>query len=196
MIVGLTGGIGSGKSTVSKMFQDLGAPVYNSDDEAKRIMATSDDVRKAIIALLGDKAYEGKNVNRNFIAQKVFGDKGLLVRLNAIVHPAVREHFAAWSALQEYPYVIQETALIFENGIQKNYDLVLLVTAPVELRIQRVIARDGTTRAKILARMAHQLPDTEKIKLADIVIENIDMMTTSKKVFQIHERLMAQTLET
>ena len=122
MIVGLTGGIGSGKSTVAKMFMELGVPVYDSDAEAKKLMATSPEVKSKIIELLGNEAYSNDVLNRSYIANKVFKDPILLEKLNGIVHPAVREHFLKWVKRKETPYVIQETALIFENDAHDKYD--------------------------------------------------------------------------
>ncbi len=192
MIVGLTGGIGSGKSTVADLFRLQGVPVYDSDAEAKRIMEDSNAVRKAITAEFGSNAYIGKKLNRNVIAQEVFNNLHRLNRLNAIVHPAVRKHFKEWSEQQEFPYLVQETALIFENEMQGNYDVVLLVTAPEEVRVRRVMERDGVTREQVLARMANQLSDKEKIALADHVIQNLDLNTTTAIVGKIHEQILEQ----
>ncbi|MEM8506801.1 MAG: dephospho-CoA kinase [Bacteroidota bacterium] len=192
MIVGLTGGIGSGKSTVAHLFRKHGVPVYDSDVEAKKIMEGSEEVRQAIINQFGNKAYSGQKLNKTVIADEVFGNRDRLKTLNAIVHPAVREHFWKWVEQQEFPYVIQETALIFENKMQGNFDRIVLVTAPEETRIQRVIERDKVSKQQVRARMANQLPDTEKIKEADIVIQNLDLNTTEAKVTEIHHQFMEQ----
>jgi len=187
MIVGLTGGIGSGKTTVAQFFVELGVPVYNSDTEAKKLMNSSKKLRKAIKDLFGKDAYKKKKLNRSFIAKKVFDDEKLLEKLNSIVHPAVRKHFKAWVKEQESPYVIQEAAIIFEQGNQGFYDWVILVTAPKEVRIARVLARDRELdRSKIEKRMANQLEDDEKMKLADYLIENLNLKTTKKKVSELH----------
>jgi len=187
MIVGLTGGIGSGKTTVAQFFVELGVPVYNSDTEAKKLMNSSKKLRKAIKDLFGKDAYKKKKLNRSFIAKKVFDDEKLLEKLNSIVHPAVRKHFKAWVKEQESPYVIQEAAIIFEQGNQGFYDWVILVTAPKEVRIARVLARDRELdRSKIEKRMANQLEDVEKMKLADYLIENLNLKTTKKKVSELH----------
>ena len=129
MVVGLTGGIGSGKSTVGKLFKELGMPVYDSDKEAKKLMRSSKKIRKAIKALLGDEAYKDKKLNKGYIAKKIFDDKSLLLKLNSIVHPKVRTHFSKWVEKQQSKYVIQETAIIFENSMQGFYDKIILVTA-------------------------------------------------------------------
>lgn len=192
MIVGLTGGIGSGKSTVAKMFRKLGVPVYDSDHEAKVLMVTSPKVRDGLIKLFGEEIYDDEgNLNRKFIADKVFKDAALLQKLNAIVHPAVREHFLEWAAGQSTPYVIQETALIFENNAQDKYDQTILVTAPMEVRAHRVMARDGVDREAVLDRMRNQMTDDEKTDLAHFRIENIDLKSTKNKVKQLHAKLLA-----
>ena len=190
MIVALTGGIGSGKTTVAKMFRKLGVPVYNSDKEAKKLMRSSKKIRTAIKAILGDKAYDGKKLNKDFIASKVFKDKSLLKQLNAIVHPAVRIHFMAWSSKQGAPYVIQEAAIIFENGMHEFYDKIILVTAPLELRVHRVIERDSISESEIVNRMKNQWEDSRKIKLSDYVIENLSLKDTGLKVQEVHKLLL------
>lgn len=189
-IIGLTGGIGSGKTTVSGMFAELGVPVYNSDLEAKRLMQTSTSLRKKISALLGDEAYKGKSLQRPYIAGKVFKDADLLKKLNAIVHPAVKKHFRKWVARQDFPYVIQEAAILFENGSYTAFDSMILVTAPEEIRIGRIQERDGSTRESILERIGHQWKDDRKAALADYVIENTDLALTRNQVAVIHAELL------
>lgn len=191
IIIGLTGGIGSGKSTVGKMFIELGVPVYNSDDRAKKLMITSKIIRKQLINLFGKKAYKEEELNRAYIAKKVFKDADLLSQLNSIVHPEVRKDFIRWTKKQNTDYVIQETALLFENKAQEFYEKVILVTAPRELRIERVLYRDKNSRAQIIARMNNQLDDVVKTKLADYIIENIDLKRTSLKVLNVHARILA-----
>ncbi|MCM4152133.1 dephospho-CoA kinase [Arenibacter sp. N53] len=190
MIVGLTGGIGSGKSTVGKMFQKLGVPIYNSDIEAKKLMSHSKKIRKEIEALLGKQSYLDGVLNREYIAKSVFQDKELLQDLNKIVHPAVRRHFINWSRRQKVPYVIQEAAIIFENGTNEFYDRIVLVTAPTEIRIQRVVDRDGIAPAEVKKRINHQWPDNQKEELSDFIIKNIDLEVTEKEVCQIHHKLL------
>ena len=190
MIVGLTGGIGSGKSTVASMFQKLGVPIYNSDVEAKKLMGRSKKIKKDIEALLGKESYLDGEPNRGYIAQKVFKDKILLRDLNNIVHPAVRRHFKSWCKRQNTTYVIQEAAIIFENGTQKRYDKIILVTAPRDIRIQRVVDRDGITAEQVMARMDNQWPDSEKEKFSDFIIENIDLEATEGEVLKIHHKLL------
>ncbi len=190
MIVGLTGGIGSGKTTVAKIFKDFGVPVYNSDKEAKRLMKSSKKIRKAVRELLGDDAYTGKTLNREFIANRVFQDKSLLHKLNVIVHPAVREDFTSWAKKQGSAYVIQETAIIFENSMQSFYDRIILVTAPEEIRLQRILARDDGSKSKVLDRMRNQRKDSEKIPLSDFVIDNVELDQTYLKVQEVNKCLL------
>ena len=195
MIVGLTGGMGSGKSTVAAFFRELGVPVYDSDEEAKLLMVDSEDVRKDIIQLFGPGAYHGEKLNKAFISKIVFNEKEKLKQLNAVVHPAVRKHFSDWVQSRDFPYVIQETALIFENKAQKNYDTVILVTAPEQVRIQRVMDRDAMSEAQIKARLGNQLSDETKIPLADHIIENIDLKQTKKDVGKLHKIILTKALK-
>lgn len=190
MIVGLTGGIGSGKTTVANMFSELGVPVYNSDVEAKKLMHSSKTVKKGIRQLFGDESYLDGKLNRSYIAEIVFRDKIILDRLNKIVHPEVKKDFQNWCATQDYDYVVQETALLFENNAQDFYDKVVLVTAPINLRIKRLLERDDTSEQDILARMENQLNDGDKIPFADFIIENIDLDNTRLSVQEVHEALL------
>lgn len=189
-IIGLTGGIGSGKTTVAKLFVALGVPVYDSDKEAKILMNTSKVLIKEIKELLGEEAYKESELNRRYIAGKIFKDKKLLQKLNAIVHPAVRENFLQWVSEQNTSYVIQETALLYENNAASLYDAVILVTAPEELRVERVLHRDATTKEAVLARINNQLSDKEKIAKANFILENIDIKETEQKVEALHKSLL------
>ena len=190
MVVGLTGGIGSGKSTVAKMLEELGVPVYNSDIEAKNLMVTSKVLKRKIVALLGEQSYSKNELNREYIASLVFNDRALLQKLNEIVHPAVRKHFIKWSKKQDHPYVVQETALLFENGSNYLYDKTILVTAPKDIRVARIVARDGSTKQQVLQRMQNQLGDEQKLALADFVIENIDLDRTVIKLRELNKALL------
>ena len=191
MVVGLTGGIGSGKTTVAQMFRELGVPVYDSDKEAKRLMVTSKEVKDSIIDLFGKQAYTVDGLNRTFIAEKVFKDRELLEKLNGIVHPAVRKHFLDWAQRQESPYVIQETALIFENGAADKYNYTILITAPKQTRIQRVVERDEVGKESVRDRIQHQWEDDKKAGLADFTIENLDLKKTKEKVNLLHLKLLS-----
>jgi len=190
MIVGLTGGIGSGKSTVAKMFKKLGVPVYNSDKKAKKLMKSSKKLRASIKSLLGNDAYDGKKLNKAYISGKIFKDKSLLDQLNTIVHPCVRKDFISWAKKQKAPYVIQEAAIIFENDLYEFYDKIVLVTAPEKIRLERVMERGGASRSDVLARMKNQWQDAKKIKLSDYVIDNLALNDTIIKVKEVHKLLL------
>lgn len=196
MKVGLTGGIGSGKTTVAEMFMGHGIPVFNSDNEAKKLMVESEELKAGIVSLFGEKAYQDGVLNRKYIASKAFGDDTLLENLNKLVHPAVRKRFKEWLTAQDAPYVIQEAAILFENGVYKEYDAMILVWAPKEQRIQRIIERDGSKREDILERMNHQMDDAEKSALADFIIENINLEHTALQVLDVHEQLLQLATKT
>ncbi|MFI8378141.1 dephospho-CoA kinase [Leeuwenhoekiella sp. NPDC079379] len=195
-IVGITGGIGSGKSTIARYFNErYYVPVYYADKEAKTLMNT-DALRGQIINLLGDKAYINNTLDRKYIASKVFKDSKLLEQLNKIVHPAVGAHFEKWCDAQEAPYVLKEAAILFENGTQSLCDFVILVTAPEDIRIQRILERDQTSIEEIKNRIDKQWDDFKKIPLADFVIENIDLEISKKRVSEIHLQLLAAPINT
>ncbi|MGB7842156.1 MAG: dephospho-CoA kinase [Salinimicrobium sp.] len=189
-ILGLTGGIGSGKTTVAGFFRDLGVPVYIADDEAKVLMNAEPQLKTAIIDLFGEKAYKENRLNRKWIASQVFNDKEKLEKLNAIVHPAVGKHFEQWKLEQKSAYVVYEAAILFEKGGYKKCDLNLMITAPSERKIHRLQKRDNSTIEEIEARMNNQWPDERKAKLADFVIENIDISRTREEVLSIHRKLL------
>jgi len=189
-IVGLTGGIGSGKTTVAKMFSKLGVPVYIADVEAKKLTNSSKVIHRKLIKLLGEEAYSGESLNRAFVAEKIFNDKGLLKSVNEIIHPKVAAHFKKWASKQHTSYVIKEAAILFENGSYKECDTVILVTAPKPIRIERILARDKISKAEIEQRMDNQWSDEDKIQLADIVINNIDLEATKKRVEEVHKTLL------
>ena len=189
MIVGLTGGIGSGKTTVAKLFKELGVPVYNSDLRAKKLMKNSREIRTAVIDLLGKDSYVLERLNKKYIADKVFSNKELLQKLNAIVHPAVRNDFLRWVKSKKTSYVIQEAAILFENSSYSNFDKIILVKAPKKVRLERILERDNGSKEEILARMENQWDDSEKIPLSDYIIENIDLDQTKLQVEQIHRQL-------
>jgi len=185
-IVGLTGGIGSGKSTVASMFKELGVPVYIADLEAKKLTNTSKVIRKKMIDLLGKEAYNNGGINKEYVANLIFNDKKLLNKVNTIIHPKVAQHFKKWKDKQKGVYCIKEAAILFENGSYKNCDYTILVTAPEETRIKRVIKRDNTKREDVLNRIKNQWSDREKTILANTTLQNIDLQTTQKKVYETH----------
>jgi len=190
IVIGLTGGIGAGKSTVANYFKELNVPVYIADEEAKRLMHSSKTVRQKITDEFGSEAYLNNKLNRPFIASIVFNNKSKLAAINAIVHPSVSNSFKRWTGKQSATYVLQENAVLFENNTAQKFDYIITVTAPVEERIKRVIKRDTTTRAAVLARINNQLSDKEKIERSDFVIHAIDKTTTKKEVLKIHEKLL------
>ena len=189
-VLGLTGGIGSGKTTVAGFFRELGVPVYIADLEAKKLMETDEKIRASIIDIFGEEAYNNTTPNRKFIASKVFGDKEKLDRLNAIIHPAVADHFEIWKREQHAPYVIYEAAILFEKGGYKKCNHNLLITAPYERRIERLQKRDRSTLEEIEARMRNQWSDERKAELADFIIENKELSQTQREVHQLHEILL------
>lgn len=170
--VGLTGGIGSGKSTVAKVFLAMGIPVYNSDDRAKKLMTESIEVVNSVKNLFGDDIYENNQLNRQKLASIVFNNKEKLGQLNGIVHPAVAKDFAHWKAEQKSYFVVKEAAILFEIGAYKELDYNILVTAPVDTRIERTIKRDNTTKEEVLSRMKNQWEEKQKIPLANFIIDN------------------------
>lgn len=174
MIVGLTGGIGSGKTTVARLLETMGCVLYNSDDRAKELY---DDaaVKAEVIALLGAEAYHGGGeLNRQHVSKKVFSDKGLLQQLNGIIHPAVKRDFEAFVKRFPGQIVIKESAILFETGIYKDLEATILVSAPLEQKISRVMKRNTVTREEVEKRMQAQWADEQKIPLANYVIGNAD----------------------
>jgi len=189
-IVGLTGGIGSGKTTVAKQFNALGIPVYIADDEAKLLMNTSKIIKKQLIALFGENAYKDKTLNRPYLADKIFNNAENLEKMNAIVHPEVAAHFKAWVAKQQAPYVLKESAILFENGAYVNCDYIITVTAPLPLRMERLLKRDDTTEEKIQAIMNNQWNEEAKIEKSDFVIVNKDLKETQLQVQLTHDKIV------
>lgn len=171
--VGLTGGIGSGKTLVSSVFKELGISVYNADTEAKRLMETDPDITRLINSFLGPKSYQKGKLNRKFISDVVFSDKVKLETLNSIVHPAVRQDFEKWVLDKaNEPYVLKEAAILFESGGAETVDYTIFVKADMNTRIKRVVERDHVSAEQVRRRMNHQMDDQEKEKLADFIINN------------------------
>ncbi len=189
VIVGLTGGIGSGKSTIAKMFEDLGVAVYYADDEAKKLMNTSPQIRIKLIDEFGEKTFENGNLNRAYLAEIIFNDKEKLQIINAIVHPEVDKHFKNWVSKQKGIFVIQENAILFESNKQDSFDYIITVTAPKETRIKRVIKRDKVSEQQIISRMKNQFDDAEKIKNSNFVINNINLSQSKQQVKNIYQKL-------
>ena len=185
-IIGLTGGIGSGKSTVANYIASKGIPVYIADEEAKKIMER-EDVKQKIQNLFDQSVFNSDNsLNRKKIAEFVFNNPDKLKELNAIVHPEVQLHFKNWlKEHKNYPFIIKEVAILFETGGNKQCDKVILITAPEVLRIERAMKRDNLTKKDILVRINNQLPDFKKKKLSDFIVENINLNNTFLKIDEI-----------
>ncbi|MBF4485295.1 MULTISPECIES: dephospho-CoA kinase [unclassified Flavobacterium] len=184
-VIGLTGGIGSGKTTIANYFATMGVPVYIADDAAKKVMQ-SDNIIQQIKTTFGDSIFENKILNRAKLAEIVFNNADKLAQLNAIVHPAVKSDFELW--LQEnkkYDYVIYEAAILFESGRYKECDVIITVTAPEEIRIERVVKRDNTTREQVLSRMKMQWNDEKRISLSNFVINNSNLKIAKEEVVKI-----------
>lgn len=184
-IIGLTGGIGSGKTTIANHFRVAGIPVYIADDEARKIMQSAEIIAE-VKTKFGTTIFENGILNRQKLAEIVFNDPDKLKLLNGIIHPAVKKHFANWILnYKDNPYVIYEAAILFESGNFKNCDKIITVTAPLQSRIDRVIQRDNTTRENVLKRINTQWDDNQRIAQSDFVIENIEPESTKVEVGKI-----------
>jgi dephospho-CoA kinase len=188
-MIGLTGGIGSGKSVVAKVFATLGIPVFNADEEAKRIMQTSTEIKTKLIEQFGTDIYNESGLDKEKLASIVFNDPFQLQLLNAIVHPLTIQAAKDWAAKQTSPYVIKEAALIFESGAADGLFKVIGVTAPLSLRTHRVMQRDVITKDQVDARMRNQISDTIKMRLCDYVIENNNQQMVIPQVLEIDKAI-------
>jgi len=193
-VIGVTGGIGSGKTTVVNEFKKISVPVYIADERSKYLLAHDADIITEVSNLLGDEAYVKKEdqiiPNKAFIASQVFNDSGLLKSLNEILHPAVRKDFEQFLSKQNASYIVYEAAILFESGGDRICDHVILVTAPIEERIKRVISRDEVTESQVRARMKHQWNQLQKLNKSDFVIENTDLNKIPKYVRSINSFLL------
>ena len=185
--VGITGGIGSGKSTVCRLFEQNGIAVYDSDARAKALMAESATLREQLVAEFGAECYNDQGLNRAYLAGRVFGDEVELRRLNGIVHPAVKDDFRRWADAQRGAYVVLESAILFESGFDAEVDTTLAVMAPMEERLRRTAERDGTDMEAIKRRMEHQLSDDELHARAARTIVNLRMDYLESDVEQLHK---------
>lgn len=185
--IGVTGGIGSGKSTVCELLRDRGVAVYDSDSRAKQLMAESDALREQLIAAFGAECYNAEGLDRAFLASKVFGNEEALQQLNSIVHPAVRADFQAWAEQQQSPYVVLESAILFEAGFESEVDATLAVMAPMPMRLERTMARDGVDKESVMRRMEHQLSDDELHRRASRTIVNINREYLEGDIEQLHK---------
>jgi dephospho-CoA kinase len=199
VIIGLTGGIGSGKSIVAKVFESLGIPVFNADATAKDIMNTNTIIKTKLIEAFGNEVYSNtidkngnatETLNRAYLSKLVFSDPFQLEILNAIVHPITIQAAIDWAAAETAPYVIKEAALFFESGAAMGVHKIIGVSAPKSIRIQRVMHRDDCNREEVLKRMAHQIDESLKMKLCDFVIINDDQHLVLPQVVALHEKLL------
>lgn len=188
--VGITGGIGSGKSTVARVFEVLGIPVYYADDASKRLMNENEQLKEQVRKAFGEQAYVKGALNRPYLASVVFSNPGMLKLLNTIVHPATIRDADAWMQEQTAPYAIKEAALIFESGAQEHLDKVIGVYVPAAVRIHRVMQRDSVTREDVISRMNRQISETIKMKLCDYVITNDGQQLLLPQVVKLHEELV------
>lgn len=187
--VGLTGGIGSGKSTVAKIFEVLGIPVYYADDAAKRLMNEDKELKAAITRHFGNESYINDQLNRSYLASVVFNNEEKLALLNSLTHPATILDASRWMQKQHSPYIIKEAALIFESGSNEQLDYVIGVYAPAPLRIRRTMDRDHITQEEVLKRISRQMNEEEKMKRCDFIIINDEQQMLIPQVLAIHERL-------
>ncbi|MCC6635872.1 MAG: dephospho-CoA kinase [Chitinophagaceae bacterium] len=190
--VGITGGIGSGKSMVSHIFNLLGVPVFDADKAAKQVMLDNKLVREQLINSFGENVYLNYELNRSYLAKMVFSDEHLLKKLNAIVHPATIEEGEKWVSKQTAPYVIKEAALLFEAGSAEDLDYIIGVFAPQHIRINRVMKRDNVSRQDVLNRMSKQIDEAIKMKLCDFVIVNDEQQMVIPQVLNLHKQFMEE----
>ena len=187
--VGLTGGIGSGKTTVAKIFELLGVAVYYADDAAKRIMNEDKELRAAIQKQFGEESYRDGELDRSYLASKVFNDSFQLEILNSLVHPATIRDAADWMNQQTSPYTIQEAALIFESGAAEGLDYVIGVSAPTQLRTKRTMERNNVSHDEVVKRINNQLDEEIKMKLCDFIIQNDEQQLLIPQVIGLHQKL-------
>lgn len=188
--IGLTGGIGSGKTTVAKIFELLGVPVYYADDAAKRIMNEDEDLKIAIQKQFGKNSYKDGLLDRTYLASRVFNDPFQLEILNSLVHPATIRDAAQWMNQKQVPYAIKEAALIFESGAAEQLDYVIGVSAPAELRIKRTMQRNNSSYAEVVKRMNNQLDEKIKMRLCDFILYNDEQQLLIPQVIEMHEKLL------
>lgn len=192
--IGITGGIGSGKTTVCNIFETFGIPVYYADQNAKKLMNSNPYVKKSIKNILGNSAfYKNGQPNKAFIASKIFSDKNLLSQINQIIHPAVQREAERWAEQFNksiIPYVLNEAALLVENGGYRSLDALIVVTCPEDIRIKRVMKRDSISHAEVMKRIKNQLPEEEKIKVADYLIINDGNLPLIPQIWAIHQKIL------
>ena len=194
--VGLTGGIGSGKTIASKIFEVLGIPVYQADVAAKRLMESNPVLKNQLIEQFGNDAFVDGKLNRSYIAEIIFNDKEKLQLINSLVHPYTIQDGIEWMKKQTTPYAIKEAALIFESGSQSNFDYIIGISSPQTLRLNRTLKRDNINRELVLERMENQLDEETKMKLCDFVLLNDERTLLTTQVLAVHEKLIALSKST
>lgn len=187
--IGLTGGIGSGKTMVARIFSILGIPVYYADDRTKMLMNTNDALRGSIIKHFGEQAYKGNELNRSFLASIVFNDKEKLDLLNSLTHPVTINDAEEWMRQQSAPYALKEAALLFESGATEKLDYIIGVYAPQHIRVKRVMERDNLPAAEVMKRISNQLDEEMKMKLCDFVITNNEQQLVIPQVIELDKKL-------
>ncbi|MDR0755041.1 MAG: dephospho-CoA kinase [Prevotellaceae bacterium] len=191
--IGLTGGIGSGKTVVSQIFKNIGIPVFCADSEAKKAYYDS-EVRKQIINIFGEKIYiNDTHIDKQRLASEIFNDKQLLEKVNSIIHPAVHKQFENWFVKQKSTYIIHEAAILFESGFDKVMDKIIVVNAPQDLRIMRVMYRDKQSYQQVIKRMENQMKDEERNACADFIINNYMNIPLLPQILKIHETVASLT---
>lgn len=189
--VGLTGGIGSGKTLVCNVLEKLGVPVYYADSAARRLMNSNTDLINKIVGMFGNEAYKEESINRLYLAEQVFGNPQKLSDLNSVVHPVVREDYNSWAISQkDAPYVVEEAAILFESGANRFMDEIVWVYAPDTLRIKRVMERDGVDEKSVRRRMKYQMDDEERKGLADYIIHNDETEMLLPQIITMHTKLL------
>jgi|SRR5690606_14812426 len=196
--VGITGGIGSGKSWVARMFRILGIPVFNADDAAKYLMQSDARLKQDLMEAFGEDVYRNDRLDRSFLSSVVFNDTSKLAQLNALVHPAVRQYGREWFSIQQSAYAIKEAALFFESNSALEMNKMIGVAAPFEMRLQRAMQRDGVSEEEIRNRMNNQMDEAEKMKRCDFIIYNDESQSVIQQVLHLHDHLwqLAQTIQT
>jgi dephospho-CoA kinase len=188
--LGITGGIGSGKTSVCRVFDVLRIPVFSADREAQGIMENDNEIIRQINSIAGEDLYKNGNLDRMDLAKIIFNDKSLLAKMNSLIHPAVFNRFTKWVLLQTAPYVIMEAAILFESGAGKYVDSVATVIAPVEQRVRRVIHRNKLSREQVLDRMRNQMDDETRMKLSDYIIYNSENDMIIPTILKIHNEIL------
>jgi dephospho-CoA kinase len=188
--LGITGGIGSGKTSVCRVFNILGIPVFSADQAAREIMETEDGIIRRINSITGRDLYSGGSLDRKELAALIFNNHALLEKVNSLVHPVVIDHFLTWEKLQSSLYVIMEAAILFESGASKYVDKIAVIIAPPDERLERVIQRSKLTKEQVLERMRNQMDDEERIKLSDYVISNSENDMIIPEILKIHEDIL------